>query len=114
MDLTENQASTGIEIEGLRIRNDLLFSVTDVMILVPVSGDYVGCGIILPRSECSTTFPVRDYRGSAVVISWKEYGEAHKTDEFVVDVPDGIDPELPAMVEVIIYTQGLAGARLVQ
>ena len=113
-DKPANKEPAGPEITGMIIRNDLPFPVTDVLILAPVSGNYAGCGNILPRSECSTSFQAVDYRRNPIVISWNEYGEPQKTDEFVVDVPESMKLDQSAWLEVIIFARGQAGARLVQ
>ena len=105
--------TTGIVIDRVVIRNELALSVTEVTIMVPASGNFVSCGNIVARSECSTTFPGRDYFANAVVINWKEYGEPHSTDEFVIEIPDDMDRGIAATLEVIIFNRGQAGARLV-
>jgi uncharacterized protein YceK len=101
-------------ISGLVIRNELAYPVTDVMIDVPATGAFAGCGTILRRSSCSNSFPGVDYQRNAVMIRWKEYGEAQSTDPFVIEVPAGLRPGEPADVEVVIFAPGQAGARLVQ
>ena len=105
---------TGIMIQGIVIRNQLAFPVTDVMILVPATGNYAGCGNILGGSDCRTTIEAVDYYANAVVISWKEYGQPHQTDEFVIRDPDHLVPDKPAWLEVIIFAMGQAGAKLTQ
>ena len=104
---------SGIDIDGIIIRNELLYPVTDVMVEVPATGGFAGCGNILGRSQCSTSFPSADYRRNAIVVSWKEYGEAHRTDEFVVKVPPGMEAGSTAWVEVVVFASGQAGVRLV-
>ncbi len=106
--------ATGIVIEGAVIRNELAFPVTDVQLLVPASGNFVGCGNIMARSQCSTTFPERDYHANAVVISWKERGQPHSTGEFVIKIPEKFDFSRPARLEVVIFNLGQAGAKLIQ
>ena len=101
-------------IGGVIIRNELPFSVTDVQLLVPASGNFVGCGNILARSQCSTTFPERNYQANAVVITWKERGQSHSTGEFVIKIPEKFDLNRSARLEVIIFNMGQAGAKLVQ
>ena len=110
----EQAEKTGIVLEGVVIRNDLLFPVTEVMIIVPATGAFAGCGNIMPRSECRTSFETVDYRANALLVRWKEYGKPHQTDEFVIAVPENLDRHQPAWLEVIIFAMGQAGARLVQ
>jgi hypothetical protein len=107
-------SSRPVEISGLVIRNELAYPVTDVMIEVPATGAFAGCGTVLPRTECSNTFQGIDYRAHAVVIRWQEHGEPHQTDEFQVRLPDGARPGDTFTVEVIVFAPGQAGARLVE
>lgn len=104
---------SGIDIAGIIIRNQLAYTVTDVMVEAPVSGAFAGCGNILPRSQCSTSIPAADYRRNPIVISWKEYGQPHRTDEFIVKVPDGMLPGAEAWLKVLVFAPGQAGATLV-
>ncbi len=104
----------GIVIDAIVIQNELAFPVTDVLIEVPATGGFAGCGFILPRSACSTTFEAVDYRASPMRLSWKEYGEPHQTDEFVLRPAPEADPNQSFRVEVRIYAMGQAGATLRQ
>jgi hypothetical protein len=101
-------------IEGFLIRNKLPYTVTDVMIDVPATGGFAGCGNILAGSYCRSTFQPVDYRANAVVISWQERGESHRTDAFVIDVPAHLENGGAAVIEVIIFAPGQAGAQLTQ
>lgn len=98
------------EIDGIVIRNELAYPVHDVMIEVPATGGYAGCGMILRRSRCSTTFSSTAYRREALAIRWTEYGEAHVIDDVVLDPPAGASR---VWLEVTIFARGQAGARLV-
>lgn len=104
----------GVEVAGIVIKNRLAFPITDVLIQSPASGNFAGCGNILPRSECSTSFESIDYQRDELVITWKEYGDPKTTGEFVVDVPANLDTGRPAWLEVVVFAMGQAGARLVQ
>ena len=99
-------------ISGVVIRNDLPYPVTDVLIEVPATGAFAGCGNVLPRSECSNSFQHVDYRANAVIVSWKEHGQPHQTGEFAIELPDGASPGDEFLVEVIVFSPGQAGARL--
>jgi len=100
-------------ITGIVIRNELPYSVSDVMIEAPASGNFAGCGRIQPRSECSNTFQGIDYRANPVVIYWKEHGQPHQTDEFRITLPENLLPGQSFVVEVVVFAPGQAGARLV-
>jgi hypothetical protein len=109
-----SDSGEGVEIDSFVIRNELPFTVTDVYIESPETGNFAGCGTILPKTECQNTFPARAYRRNGVIISWNELGVAQSTGEFVVEVPDGLQPGQATVLEVIIYSRGQAGARLIQ
>lgn len=103
-----------LSIAGMIIRNNLLYPVTEVMINVPETGAFAGCGNILPESHCRTSFETVDYSGNAMVVRWKEYGQDHSTKEFVVEPGRDIDVSKPAWLEVTIFAAGQAGAKFVQ
>lgn len=103
-----------VVIDGIEIRNELAYPVTDVMIEVPATGAFAGCGNLLPRTACSNAFEGVDYRSNAVLIRWKERGAEHSTGEFVIEIPADLRSGAPAVVEVVIFAPGEAGARLMQ
>jgi hypothetical protein len=109
-----DQSTTGrpIVVEGVVIRNELAYPVNDVMIEVPATGNFAGCGNILPRSECRNTFEGVDYQANAVVIRWKEHGQPQQTDEFTIKLPQDAAPGDAFVVEVVVFAPGQAGARL--
>jgi hypothetical protein len=110
----DSERATAIIIDGITIRNDLAYPVTEVLIRVPATGAFAGCGNLQPRSECSNRFQGVDYRSNGVVVSWREHGKPHSTDEFVIEIPEDWPGERSARVEVVIFAPGQAGARLAQ
>lgn len=109
-----NATRAEVVVAGVEIRNELAYPVTDVLIEIPATGAFAGCGNLLPRTACSNAFEGVDYRSSAVLIRWKERGADHSTGEFVIEIPADLQPGKPALVEVVIFAPGEAGARLVQ
>jgi len=101
-----------LQITGIEIHNALPYTVHEVTILVPESGDYVSCGQILPDSSCSTTFPVRDYRETAVQLNWKEQGEPQSTAPFILKAPASAGEGENAYIRVEVFAKGQAGAEL--
>lgn len=110
----ESKPVADVPIAGMVIRNELLYPVTDVMISVPATGAFAGCGNVMPRSECSTSFEARPYTANKLIIQWKEHGQTHTTGEFAVERPAEIEPGQETWLEVVIFAMGQAGARLVQ
>jgi hypothetical protein len=108
----ESAAGPELQITGVEIYNGLPYSVQDVNILVPSSGDFVSCGQILPDSSCSTTFPARDYRESPVQVSWTEHGLPHSTKPFKLASPSDAKAGQGAYIRVEVFASGQAGAKL--
>ena len=111
---TPRPEDTGVDIAGVIFQNSLMHSVTDALVHVPATGRFASCGNILPRSECSTSFPAVGYRRNGIIVTWKEHGETKATDEFTVKLPQGAGEGDSFWLEVVIYAPGLAGARVVQ
>ena len=103
-----------VKIDSFVIRNELPLTVTDVFVESPGTGNFAGCGTILSKTQCQNAFPARTYRRNGIIISWKELGVARSTGEFVVEAPQDLLPDRATILEVIIYSRGQAGARLVQ
>jgi hypothetical protein len=106
--------SPAITVGGLEIHNELSYPITDVMIRIPATGGFAGCGNILPRTGCVNRFDNVDYRSDAVSISWNERGQAHETGEFRIEVPERAVPGTVYRVRVIVFAPGEAGAHLVR
>ena len=105
---------TGIRVEGFIIRNDLNYTVNDVLVEAPASGRFAGCGNIMPRSDCRTSFQALDYEENPIVVSWKEHGNPMAMDEFQIELPEDAARGDSYWLEVVIYAPGLAGARFTQ
>ena len=110
---TNTRAPTVLQIAGIEIFNGLPYIIHDVTVLVPLSGDYVSCGQILPDTACSTSFPLREYQGNPVQVTWTELGEPQGTPEFSLEAPATATSGQRAFVRVEVFAKGQAGARLV-
>jgi hypothetical protein len=108
-----NQA-TPLQIDGMLIENQTLMRETAVRLLVPVTGNFVSCGNIAPNSMCSTKFPETAYTGNPVEITWSQDGQIFSTGEFVLEIPEGMDENQPALVQIVIAGRGSAGALIIQ
>ena len=102
-----------LQIAGVEIYNGLPYSIQNVMILVPESGQFMSCGQILPDSACSTSFPLQTYQGNGVQVSWKEKGVEHSTAEFKLELPVTAINGQMAYIKVEVFDAGQAGAKLV-
>jgi len=111
---TANKSPAAVQIQGLRIENQTMMWVSAARLMVPITGGFVSCGNIAPGAMCSTGFPETEYGGNPVEITWSQGGQIHSTGEFEIIIPDSIDVDKPAMVQVIITGPGSAGAALLQ
>lgn len=103
-----------IEVHRVVIRNLLSYPIKDVQILAPATGNFVSCGNIVQKSQCSTTFPVRNYSENPVQISWTEWDAPRSMPPVPLKAPDGFDFDRPATIEVSVYSPGQAAAKLIQ
>ena len=106
--------AAGLKIDGLVIENQTLMWVSAARLLVPVTGAFVSCGNISPKSRCATGFPEAEFTGNKVEITWSQGGQIHSTGEFNVQSPTDLDMDRPATVLVVISGPGSAGAGIVQ
>jgi len=104
---------TILQIAGVEIYNGLSYSIQDVTIKIPDSGDFVSCGEVLPASSCATSFPLREYMGNKVQVSWKENGQEFSTAEFRLTPPATAIAGQEAYIRVEVFAAGQAGAKLV-
>lgn len=103
-----------VRISGMQIENQTPMYLSAVRLMVPVTGNFVSCGSILPGSMCSTTFPETAYTGNPVEITWSQGGQIHSTGPFVLELPADLDAYGPAIVRVVISGPGTAGAVIIQ
>ena len=64
--------SPGIEIKRLVFLNQTSRPLSEVKVFVQKTRESVLCGTILPNTECSMGFPVRQYQGNRFDVSWIE------------------------------------------
>jgi len=64
-----------VRVGGLVFQNNTLQSLRDVRLQVPKTGGFITCNLILAGRQCTTTFPSRLYRGTPVIITWRQAGE---------------------------------------
>lgn len=112
--VTEIESRPDVWIAGMTIRNDLPYPVTAVMIKIPATGAFAGCGNILHQSACRTSFEAVAYSGEDMLVSWKEHGQEHSTKEFALEPGIDIMVDKPVWLDVTIFAPGQAGARFAQ
>jgi len=73
----------------------------------------VACGVVLPGKACSTTFPVRQYQGNPVIVTWEQAGQTWSSGEFYIQLPTASHAATPTIAVVTLGVQGAIDARLV-
>jgi hypothetical protein len=102
------------QIRGLVIQNRSYAALSEVMLLVLPTREFVSCGNIPIRGQCATTFPVREYQGNEIEIRWREGGGEWFSDRFRVERRAGLDYSMPVRVRVVVSPAGTAVTELVQ
>jgi len=77
----------GPTIDGLAFENATRDDLHEVQLRVPAIRGMVACGYIPGGASCSTTFPVRQYQGNAIVVSWQQRGRQWETRPMVLPLP---------------------------
>jgi hypothetical protein len=96
----------GFIVEGVAFVNQTSMPIHDVAITVEKTGGVVSCGFIPVGSDCTVGFPVRQYHGQPVRVTWQQAGESWDTGEFIV-LPEKIEnPNKPVMVQVMLNPRG--------
>ena len=101
-----------LHVNGLTLKNGTDELIADVTLRVEPTRELVFCNAILARRECSTSFPLRQYQGNPVVVSWRDTHGEHQTEPFVVPAPANL-PGTPVVIEIGIWGDGRISATMV-
>lgn len=99
-------------IEGLRFVNHGTAAVTEATLRVEATQEFVACGYIPVRGECSTKFPLRVYRANPVRVIWAQGARRFQSEAFVVSPPAAINPHQPLTATITLRDDGGYAARL--
>ena len=105
--------TTSITVAGLVFLNNTSTPVYNAKLSVKKTGGLVACGVILPGKECSTTFPVRQYQGNPIIVSWEQAGQTWSSGEFYVQLPGSPVTDAPTIAFITLGEQGAVNARLI-
>ena len=101
--LPKNQQFT---VDGIMFHNTTSSMIGNVRLRVDKIQGFATCSNIPPQSSCSTTFPIREYQGNPVMISWNQNEKLWETPEIVVNPPKEASPGKPLFCIVEIGNQG--------
>ena len=102
-----------ITVAGLMFYNNTDAPIQNAKLSVTTTRGLVACGVVLPGKECSTTFPVRQYRGNPVIVTWEQAGQTWSSGEFYIELPTASLAATPTIAVVTLGVQGAIDARLV-
>lgn len=89
-------------IDDIILRNATNGAIEDVQIKVEKVNKIFSCNYILPKTECSTSFPQRPYEGNKVTISWKQSGRTIQTRPLKLTLGDELKKGVPMKGIVVI------------
>ena len=102
-----------ITVAGLMFYNNTDAPIQNAKLSVTTTRGLVACGVILPGKECSTTFPVRQYQGNPIIVSWEQAGQTWSSGEFYVQLPGSPVTDAPTIAFITLGEQGAVNARLI-
>ena len=105
---------TSIQIKRLVFLNQSSKTLNNVRIYVTKTHEFASCGHILPKTECSTGFPLREYQGNSFDISWSENGQNKSRHNIQAVVPVNINTEKPANAVITFGENEYFTASLIQ
>jgi len=103
-----------VTVGGLVFHNETPRVVQDVRLQVSKTGRFITCNMVLPGSSCATTFPSRQYRGGAIVISWRQAGQAFSSGKIQIRPQGNPAPGKPTTVLVTIKVDNSVNAFIEQ
>ena len=102
-------ASSTMQIEGLKFVNETGIPVKKVELQVVKTFEAASCSYIAPGTDFSTQFPLKDYKGNEIKVTWKDRAGSHDFGPMVIPLPDPI-PEEPVMAIIVLKPAGRASA----
>lgn len=101
-----------VRVGGLVFHNNTLQPLEDVRLQVPKTGGFISCNQILQGRQCATTFPSRLYRGTPVIISWRQGGEQFSSGKIQIQSRQKSVPGKVATVYVTLNIDGSVEAKV--
>lgn len=101
-----------IKIERLIFLNKSTHPLSNVRIHIAKTRELVECGYILPKTECSLGFPLREYQGNRFDVFWLDNDQSRSVENILVDIPENLMTEKPVNAVIIFDENGQFSARL--
>ena len=98
-----------MQIEGLKFVNETGIPVKRVKLQVVKTFEAASCSYISPGTDFSTQFPLKNYQGNEIKVTWKDRGGSHDFGPTVIALPDPVPAE-PVMAVIVLKPAGRATA----
>ena len=106
--------SSTLQIKGLLFKNFTDGALKNISLKVAANHKFISCGYIAIRGECSTTFPIKEYQGNSISLSWSQHNQQHLYDDIYIDQKSIINFIEPALVVITIYENSKPTAEFTQ
>lgn len=106
--------SNPLTVAGLTFHNATSSPIKDARLTASKTHGLVACGFILPHNDCSTTFPLKQYQGNSITVSWQNAGQTWTSVDVAVQLPEYPIPNRPTTAVVTLGEHGSINARLIQ
>lgn len=94
------------KVVGVRFENASYYPITNIQLGVDGIKEVVSCRELPVTNECYTDFPVQQYLGNPIIISWEQNGKSWTTGEISAEMPKTMNRDAPLTCSVIIGNQG--------
>ena len=106
------EKSEDMSIKRLVFLNQSAMPLNDVRIYVQSTHEFVTCGYILPKSECSMGFPLREYQGNRFQVKWRDNNQQRTMNNIAMEIPGDLDNDLPVRAVIVFGENGNFSAKL--
>ncbi len=103
-----------LTVAGLTFHNATSGPIKNARLTASKTHGLVACGFILPHNDCSTTFPLKQYQGNSITVSWQHAGQTWTSEGVDVQLPEYPIPNRPTTAVVTLGENGSINARLIQ
>lgn len=100
-----------LEIAGLEFFNNTNSAITDIKLSVDTSQEFVSCNYLMPHSPFSTTFPIRQYKGNTVTLSYFQRNEKLTVGPISVESTDDLVASGTVFVRITFLDNGRLAAQ---
>jgi len=101
-----------IKIKRLIFINKSLTPLKNVRIFIVKTNEVVVCGYILSKTECSTGFSLREYKGNRFDVFWMDGVQQKSVTNVLVEIPKDLSLDKPVNAVIVFGEQGKFSARL--